>query len=289
MSVVACLAATTLAGCTASAEDRERDCRPSGSAVVTGVADDGRTWTAATAATEEPPDIGGGYVLVRHPCGWTAIDLEDGAVVRTGFGEAAGIAGGFVFTLGAEGDSVDGEPVVEGDSPDGYGSMTVTSPGSDMRARAVADRLYVHPGGDGPSTLSQYAGPGDQRWDALLPVLRQPTLTPVGSVLVVTSTDGSVYGLDMAVGTVRWRVLAPSLEGTVRLRARPRGDDEVVLTTWDRAGKGDTATVVVLDAATGEELDRTAAPDPLDPVLAATADGWRVTIDSEPILQLIEQ
>ena len=36
--------------------------------------------------------------------------------------------------------------------------------------------------------------------DAALPVVREPTLTPVGTVLVVTSADGSVYGVDLAPG-----------------------------------------------------------------------------------------
>lgn len=288
-AAVVCVAATTLAGCTDSALDRDRDCRPSGTAVVTAVGDDGRSWTASTAATADPPTIGGGYVLVRHSCGWTAIDLEDGTVAREGGGEVAGIAGGFVFTLDGDGESVTGEPVVEGEAPGGYGGMVMSSPGADLQAYAVDDRLYVFPGSDGPVGVSQYAGPDDRRWDAVLPVLRSPTLTPVGATLVVTSTDGSVYGIDTRVGTVLWRVLAPASGGTQLVRARSRGEDEVVVTAWGAADTDDPGTVVVLDAATGEQLDRTAAPDPRVPLLAATADGWRVTVESEPIPYVIEE
>jgi outer membrane protein assembly factor BamB len=36
----------------------------------------------------------------------------------------------------------------------------------------------------------------------------------VGSVLVVTSADGSIYGLDLDDGTVLWRVLAPTLSAS---------------------------------------------------------------------------
>ena len=123
----------------------------------------------------------------------------------------------------------------------------------------------------------------------MLPVLRSPTLTPVGATLVVTSTDGSVYGIDTRVGTVLWRVLAPASGGTQLVRARSRGEDEVVVTAWGAADTVDPGTVVVLDAATGEQLDRTAGRTRRVPLLAATADGWRVTVESEPIPYVIEE
>lgn len=291
--MIACLAAAALTGCTASRSDRDRDregdCQRSGTAVATAVSDDGRTWTARTAATEKAPRIGGGYVLLLHACGWTAVDLENGDVAAEGDGEPVGIAGGLVFTIDAEGDSVRGEPVVEDEEPGGSGGMVVSSPGSELQAFAVDDRLYVFHGSDGPATLTQYDGSGDTGWDALLPVLRSPAATTVGATLVVTSADGSVYGIDTVTGTVRWRVLAPTLGGTHVLRVRAL-DDAVVLTDWaELMSMDDVGTAVVLDAATGERLDRTIAPDPLVPLLEADGDGWRVTVESDPVPHVVEE
>lgn len=284
-AALACL--TALTGCVASEGRREQDCRPSGSAVVRAVGPGG-AWTARTAATEDPPSIGGGYVLVRHSCGWTALDLADGAVVREGDGHAVGIASGFVFTRNEVDNSVIGEPVVEGGTVDGYRRMIVGSNAA-ILAQAVDDRLYVvDGGGGGPATVTQHVGPAVRGWDAVLPVVRQPTLTTVGTTLVVTSADGSVYGLDTSTGRVRWRALAPTLEGTVILRVRAL-DDQVVLTTWESAGVDGPGKVVVLDAVTGERLERVAAPDSWEPQLEASADGWQVTVRSEPAPMVMEE
>lgn len=285
VAALACL--TALTGCVASEGRREQDCRPSGSAVVRAVGPGG-AWTAQTAATQDPPSIGGGYVLVRHSCGWTALDLDDGAVVREGEGEAVGIASGFVFTLNGVDDAVIGEPVVEGGTVDGYRRMIVGLH-VPMFAQAIDDRLYVVDGGrEGPVTVTQHVGPTRRGWDANLPVVRQPTLTAVGTTLVVTSADGSVYGIDTSTGTVRWRALAPTLQGTVILRVRAL-DDQVVLTTWEPAGIDGPGKVVVLDAVTGERLDRVAAPDSWEPQLEASADGWQVTVRSEPAPMVMEE
>ncbi len=247
---------------------------------------DGRSWQTRTRVTEHPPSVGGGYVLVRHPCGWTALDLEDGDVVRTGDGEAVGVAGGFVYTVDDDGETVRGDRVEEGAGTGELAGSQLTMPGRQLQAYVVGEHLYVLPREDGPVSLTQYAGGGDSRWDATLPVLREPTLTPVGQVLVVTSSDGSVYGIDLSTGTVRWRALAPTVAASSLLRVRARGSQAVVTV---REGAADApATVTVLDAATGRPLDRTAAPDPDVPALEATGDGWRVTVESDALPHVME-
>jgi hypothetical protein len=56
-----------------------------------------------------------------------------------------------------------------------------------------------------------------------------------------------------------------------------------VVTVWDQSDASGSATVMVLDARTGERVDRAAHPDPAVPRTEASADGWRVTVDSEPV------
>jgi outer membrane protein assembly factor BamB len=278
LAVTAGLAASTLGGC--SGDDRG-DCRPVASAVVSATGPGGRSWTARTAAAEDPPSIGGGYVLLRHSCGWTALDLDDGHVVRRGDGDAVGVAGGFVYTRDEDDRSVVGELVEPGAGFGRVDRTSVTMTGGVM-AYVVEDHLYVMPDDAGPLTLSQYDPGGDVVWDATLPTVREPTFAAVGSILVVTSADGSIYGLDLDDGTVLWRVLAPTLSASPLLQVRAAGDAAVV-TVWDQSDASGSATVMVLDARTGERVDRAAHPDQAVPRTEASADGWRVTVDSEPV------
>jgi outer membrane protein assembly factor BamB len=274
-------ALASLAGCTGSAPG---SCEPGGTAVVTATGPDGRTWQRTTDVTIEPPSVANGYVLVRHPCSWTALDLQDGRVVREGDGKAAGVAGGWVYTYSDDGETVSGEPVEEGRGAGEFDRRDLVTPGQQQQAYTVGEHLYVLPRDDGPVGVTQYAGGGDEQWTVSLPVAREPTLTPVGEVLVVTSADGSVYGIDTQLGTMMWRTLAPTSATTYVLRARARHDDEVVLTVWDAPDSVDAAgTVVVLDAATGERLDRSARPDPGEPDLTASSDGWRVDVEADPL------
>lgn len=267
-----------LAGCTGDAPD---DCQPGGTALVTATGPDGRTWQRTTDVTVEPPSVDGGYVLVRHPCSWTALDLEDGGVVREGDGTAVGVAGGFVYTSSDDGETLSGEAVEAGEASDEVDRRVLYTPGGQQQAYAVGGQLYVLPRDDGPVTLTQYAGGGDERWDASLPVVREPTLTPVGEALIVTSADGSVYGLDLDTGEVRWRVLADTVSATSRMSVRAHHDQAVV--TMRGGDAGGTPSVVVLDTTTGERLDRSAPPDPDEPALTGTSDGWRVDIEADPL------
>ena len=267
-----------LAGCTGDAPD---DCQPGGTALVTATGPDGRTWQRTTDVTVEPPSVDGGYVLVRHPCSWTVLNLEDGGVVREGDGTAVGVAGGFVYTSSDDGETLSGEPVEEGKASGEVDRRALHTPGAQQQAYAVGGDLYVLPRDDGPLTLTQYAGGGDERWAASLPVVREPTLTPVGEVLVVTSADGSVYGLDLDTGDVMWRVLADTVSATSRMSVREDHDQAVVTVRGGDAGG--TPLVVVLDATTGERLDRSAAPDPNEPALTGTSHGWRVDIEADPL------
>ena len=278
---LACLSGT-VAGCSSGAG---QDCEPGGSALVSATGPDGRTWETTTEVTLQPPSVGSGYVIVRHPCGWTALDLEDGTVVREGEGTAVGVAGGFVYTLADDGETVDGEAIEEGASSGDLDGITIASPGRQRQAYTVDEHLYVLPRDDGgPVSLTQYVGGGENQWDTTLPVVREPTLTPVAEVLVVTSSEGSVYGVDLDSGTVLWRTLVTTVEATSQLSVRARGDQAVVTAR----SAGGPASVVVLDPTTGDRLDRSAAPDPAEPVLSGMSDGWRVDIESDPIYVMEE-
>ena len=266
-----------LAGCTGDAPD---DCQPGGTALVTATGPDGRTWQRTTDVTVEPPSVDGGYVLVRHPCSWTALDLEDGSVVREGDERAVGVAGAWVYTLDDDDESVSGEAVEAGTVDHDTVSWTLHTPGQQQQAYAVDEHLYTLPRQDGPVSLTQYATGGVERWTASLPVVREPTLTPVGDVLVVTSADGSVYGVDLGTGDVRWRALVDPLADTYGMSVRRRDDQAVVTARPDSA---DPVSVVVLDAATGERLDRSARPAPEEQGLTGTSDGWSVVVEAEPM------
>lgn len=287
--VVMCVAAmVVLTGCAGPEKPPlgTLDCGEGAHATVSATGSGGRHWqTRLPEPTEQPPQISGGYVLVRHPCGFTLLDLVDGDVVRTGSENGAvGVAGGFVYSVKdlvlenenqIGGYAVVAEPVVGQEVPGVGGGMTATY-AERVWARIVDESLYIV---SDERRLERRTATGVARWETTLPVLRNPVIVHVGDVVVVTSTDGSVYGVRGGDGKVLWRQTVDTMKVSYLMSVRPRGS-AVVVTARPGAGRG--PDVFALDAATGSRLPGSPRADPKEPRVIR-ADGWSVSIESEQI------
>lgn len=254
---------------------------------VTGQSADHGDWTTlVSGAADEPPRIGDGYVLVRHDCGYAVLDLEDGREVKTGEETGAvGVADRFLYLVTPDGNGaniVESVPVV-GDSVDNVVS-TITSPCyEEVSAYLEHGYLYIATRNSLERTTTDVARKvrrPHERWEASLPILDGPTFTPVGDVLVVTSRDGSVYGLDMADLQVHWRTTVPSVSRDYVLSVEAR-DGLAIVTARPSV---DPPTIVRIRASDGKVLGVAPAPavESVEIPLVDSGEGWEVTLHPAP-------
>ena len=261
------------------------DCGGGAPATVSATAREGRSWqTEVPLPTDRPPQVGGGYVLVRHPCGFTVLDLADGDILSTGTGSGIGTAGvvdGIVYSVRElveddviEGYAVDAAPLV-GDEAPGIGSGSGIAYTGRVWARVVDGALYVM---SEDQRLVRHTATLRTRWETRLPVLRAPVIVRVGKVLVITSDDGSVYGVVARDGRVIWRQSVDAVDDHYLISVRRRGDAAVVTARPGAHGP----EVFALDAVSGARLPGSPRADPKDPPLVARGEGWTVSIVSGP-------
>lgn len=276
-----------VAGCTSTPLGRASECG-GGDALVSAANEDGRTWhTTVSRPTEEPPRIMDGYVLVRHACSYSVLDLADGEVVKTGDdgvvtgpdAGAVGIAGGFVYvvTRGLYDTTIDGLPVAGRDVDGVVSSMSgLYEDDRTVTAAVVDESVYV-----AQEHALALHGPDGEGWTTPLPVLTGARVLHADDLVVATSSDGSVYGLSRDDGRVRWRTTIPAVAITYDLTPRLRGDGVLAVTSRPNQGR---ATVVEIRVADGRILGvASAAPDPEGVALRAHEDGWTVSIQSDPV------
>jgi outer membrane protein assembly factor BamB len=222
-SLVAVVTLVTMAmvvvGCSSSTSSQTRvECRSGPSTVSSLEAATGRVVWQRTVrpATEQPPTVENGNVLVTGPCRAAVLDIASGAVRydATSPGTAFGVTRDRVLTRDDSGDN-GGYPVV---GTDLTGGGTVHDYAIDDRyysAAVAGDRLLVldrdglhapDPTTSHPSWTLPIAG------DEISPVLLR------GGVVLVTGDDGSTYAVRLADGALLWRSIPPTVATSYQLR-----------------------------------------------------------------------
>lgn len=277
-------AAVALTGCTGpDAPPGSSSCGEGGRTTVSGTGRGGSAWrTELSLPTDRPPQVSGGHVVVRHPCGFTVLDLSDGEVVRSGGGVGTvGLAGDHVVLvddLRGTGDPDGPSYVVRAVDVDGGEALDLRAGyGAEQLRALVVGRSVLVVRDEEVLERHRASGP-EPLWSTTLPVVRRPMAVGVDDVLVVASADGSVYGLARDDGTVLWRHTVETTKPSYAIDLRPRGSAVVVTA---RPGAGTGPEVVALDAATGMRLPGTPPPAPKVPPLVARGGGWTIALESE--------
>ena len=167
------------------------------------------TWQAdLTLASESPPQVFDGTVVVAGPCGVAAVALTDGELR---YDEPS------THRLGAIG--VIGDLLVVRDEPDGEDNGYVTipltedAPGSSYVTNAPFHGAAVAGGRlvtlYGSSLRSLVPGAARPDWDVPVPGCCRDLHLHSANLLLLTGSDGSTYAIDVADGAVVWRTIPP--------------------------------------------------------------------------------